>query len=229
MLFWVFSKVLATDMSKHMSLLADLKTMVETKKVTSSGVLLLDHYTDRIQVTQAFLWSRCFKHDYSQQHEIMIRGWRSTECPQWTRKDSSSWRYKVETCMPIWLVMWGVKDSWLSRTTPRLGAHQLMWSRCCPGRPKRSWHGDKSPGIYCRPATFSRLAVIHDEMPTRHSEIRVERWVPEGREGVAELRVIGIAVVWKPMWGYDLTDTPFFSNREPIWFVYQILNHSEQK
>uniref|UniRef100_G3NWA1 Phosphodiesterase n=1 Tax=Gasterosteus aculeatus aculeatus TaxID=481459 RepID=G3NWA1_GASAC len=42
--------VLATDMSKHMSLLADLKTMVETKKVTSSGVLLLDNYTDRIQV-----------------------------------------------------------------------------------------------------------------------------------------------------------------------------------
>ncbi|NWT10089.1 PDE4D phosphodiesterase, partial [Vireo altiloquus] len=44
--------VLATDMSKHMSLLADLKTMVETKKVTSSGVLLLDNYTDRIQVGQ---------------------------------------------------------------------------------------------------------------------------------------------------------------------------------
>lgn len=38
-------------MSKHMSLLADLKTMVETKKVTSSGVLLLDNYTDRIQVS----------------------------------------------------------------------------------------------------------------------------------------------------------------------------------
>lgn len=35
-----------------MSLLADLKTMVETKKVTSSGVLLLDNYTDRIQVRQ---------------------------------------------------------------------------------------------------------------------------------------------------------------------------------
>lgn len=47
-------KVLATDMSKHMSLLADLKTMVETKKVTSSGVLLLDNYTDRIQVGQRF-------------------------------------------------------------------------------------------------------------------------------------------------------------------------------
>lgn len=46
----VVAQVLATDMSKHMSLLADLKTMVETKKVTSSGVLLLDNYTDRIQV-----------------------------------------------------------------------------------------------------------------------------------------------------------------------------------
>lgn len=35
-----------------MNLLADLKTMVETKKVTSSGVLLLDNYSDRIQVNQ---------------------------------------------------------------------------------------------------------------------------------------------------------------------------------
>ena len=45
-----FLQVLATDMSKHMNLLADLKTMVETKKVTSLGVLLLDNYSDRIQV-----------------------------------------------------------------------------------------------------------------------------------------------------------------------------------
>jgi cAMP-specific phosphodiesterase 4 len=44
--------VLATDMSKHMTLLADLKTMVETKKVAGSGVLLLDNYNDRIQVLQ---------------------------------------------------------------------------------------------------------------------------------------------------------------------------------
>ena len=36
-------------MSKHMSLLADLKTMVETKKVAEKGVLLLDNYIDRIQ------------------------------------------------------------------------------------------------------------------------------------------------------------------------------------
>ncbi|NXD18344.1 PDE4D phosphodiesterase, partial [Nothocercus nigrocapillus] len=43
------AQVLATDMSKHMNLLADLKTMVETKKVTSLGVLLLDNYSDRIQ------------------------------------------------------------------------------------------------------------------------------------------------------------------------------------
>ena len=39
-------------MSKHMSLLADLKTMVETKKVACSGVLLLDNFPDRIQVLQ---------------------------------------------------------------------------------------------------------------------------------------------------------------------------------
>ncbi|XP_059100281.1 cAMP-specific 3',5'-cyclic phosphodiesterase 4C isoform X2 [Peromyscus eremicus] len=45
----VIDMVLATDMSKHMSLLADLKTMVETKRVTSLGVLLLDNYSDRIQ------------------------------------------------------------------------------------------------------------------------------------------------------------------------------------
>ena len=50
----VIDMVLATDMSKHMSLLADLKTMVETKKVAGSGVLLLDNYTDRIQVSLLF-------------------------------------------------------------------------------------------------------------------------------------------------------------------------------
>lgn len=51
-------QVLATDMSKHMNLLADLKTMVETKKVTSLGVLLLDNYSDRIQVYFELLWSK---------------------------------------------------------------------------------------------------------------------------------------------------------------------------
>ena len=49
-IFYFIPQVLATDMSKHMSLLADLKTMVETKKVAGSGVLLLDNYIDRIQV-----------------------------------------------------------------------------------------------------------------------------------------------------------------------------------
>ncbi|KFO22596.1 cAMP-specific 3',5'-cyclic phosphodiesterase 4C [Fukomys damarensis] len=48
----VIDMVLATDMSKHMNLLADLKTMVETKKVASLGILLLDTYADRIQVLQ---------------------------------------------------------------------------------------------------------------------------------------------------------------------------------
>ena len=46
---WTF-QVLATDMSKHMSLLADLKTMVETKKVAGSEVVLLDQYSERIEV-----------------------------------------------------------------------------------------------------------------------------------------------------------------------------------
>lgn len=51
MLSWLgLPQVLATDMSKHMNYLADMKTMVETKKVTSLGVLLLDNYSDRIQV-----------------------------------------------------------------------------------------------------------------------------------------------------------------------------------
>ena len=48
----VIDMVLATDMSKHMSLLADLKTMVEAKKVAGSGVIALDNYNDRIQVLQ---------------------------------------------------------------------------------------------------------------------------------------------------------------------------------
>ncbi|VDP73892.1 unnamed protein product [Echinostoma caproni] len=48
----VIELVLATDMSKHMSLLADLRTMVETKKVSGSGVLNLDNYSDRIQILQ---------------------------------------------------------------------------------------------------------------------------------------------------------------------------------
>ena len=58
-----FLKVLATDMSKHMNLLADLKTMVETKKVTSSGVLLLDNYSDRIQVSHSLI-STAVIHNY---------------------------------------------------------------------------------------------------------------------------------------------------------------------
>ncbi|CAH8493324.1 unnamed protein product [Dicrocoelium dendriticum] len=48
----VIELVLATDMSKHMSLLADLRTMVEAKKVSGSGVLNLDNYSDRLQILQ---------------------------------------------------------------------------------------------------------------------------------------------------------------------------------
>ena len=51
----VIDMVLATDMSKHMSLLAELKTMVETKKVTGSGVIDLESYQNRMIVLQNML------------------------------------------------------------------------------------------------------------------------------------------------------------------------------
>jgi cAMP-specific phosphodiesterase 4 len=50
----VIDMVLATDMSKHMSLLAELKTMVETKKVSGSGFIVLESYQDRIRVSFVF-------------------------------------------------------------------------------------------------------------------------------------------------------------------------------
>lgn len=50
----VIDMVLATDMSKHMSLLAELKTMVETKKVSNSGLIVLESYQDRIRVSLFF-------------------------------------------------------------------------------------------------------------------------------------------------------------------------------
>ncbi|CCD69646.1 Phosphodiesterase [Caenorhabditis elegans] len=51
----VIDMVLATDMSKHMSLLADLKTMVEAKKVAGNNVIVLDKYNDKIQVLQSMI------------------------------------------------------------------------------------------------------------------------------------------------------------------------------
>jgi len=61
---YVVAQVLATDMSKHMGLLADLKTMVETKKVTGPGALVLDNFTERMQVGlllfRAVLWKVSF-------------------------------------------------------------------------------------------------------------------------------------------------------------------------
>ena len=47
----IIDMVLATDMSKHMSLLAELKTMVESKKVAGSGFIVLETYQDRIRVS----------------------------------------------------------------------------------------------------------------------------------------------------------------------------------
>ena len=44
-------------MSRHMDLLAHLKTMVETRKISGAGVLTLDTYNERIQASHARLIS----------------------------------------------------------------------------------------------------------------------------------------------------------------------------
>jgi cAMP-specific phosphodiesterase 4 len=51
----IIEMVLATDMSKHMSLLAELKTMVETKKVSGSGLVVLESHQDKLIVLQNML------------------------------------------------------------------------------------------------------------------------------------------------------------------------------
>jgi len=44
-------QVLATDMNKHMEHVAHLKTMVETRRISSgSRQLIMDSYSNRIQV-----------------------------------------------------------------------------------------------------------------------------------------------------------------------------------
>ncbi|KAA0200952.1 Phosphodiesterase [Fasciolopsis buskii] len=51
----VISLVLSTDMSKHMSLLADLKTMVESQRASGSNVINLDTYSSRIQILESLV------------------------------------------------------------------------------------------------------------------------------------------------------------------------------
>ncbi|BHF82313.1 cAMP-specific 3',5'-cyclic phosphodiesterase 4D [Sparganum proliferum] len=48
----VIDMVLATDMSKHMSLLADLKTTVESKRASGSSIISLDTYSTRILILE---------------------------------------------------------------------------------------------------------------------------------------------------------------------------------
>ena len=43
-------QVLATDMSVHFKHLAELKTLLETKKLTNDGILELDNYKERSEV-----------------------------------------------------------------------------------------------------------------------------------------------------------------------------------
>ncbi|KAL7058315.1 hypothetical protein AAHC03_017175 [Spirometra sp. Aus1] len=51
----VIELVLATDMSKHVNLLAELRTMVETKELAGTGFLSLDDHNDRSLVLQCML------------------------------------------------------------------------------------------------------------------------------------------------------------------------------
>uniref|UniRef100_A0A183T6Q5 PDEase domain-containing protein n=1 Tax=Schistocephalus solidus TaxID=70667 RepID=A0A183T6Q5_SCHSO len=48
----VIDMVLATDMSKHMSLIADLKTTVESKRASGSSIINLDTYSTRILILE---------------------------------------------------------------------------------------------------------------------------------------------------------------------------------
>ncbi|NWR23422.1 PDE4B phosphodiesterase, partial [Emberiza fucata] len=113
----VIDMVLATDMSKHMSLLADLKTMVETKKVTSSGVLLLDNYTDRIQQDKMHpaLLSPLMT------NSLRAGSWENWLCPlnfllapafseTYLRFDSGEGISPTQHC--VWVQLW-VSDNWV--------------------------------------------------------------------------------------------------------------------
>ena len=47
----VIDLVLATDMSKHLSLMSDIKTTVESSKVAHNGKLVLESYNERMLVS----------------------------------------------------------------------------------------------------------------------------------------------------------------------------------
>jgi len=47
----VIDMVLATDMARHLKHLGELKTLLETKKVANEGILVLDKYKDRLEVS----------------------------------------------------------------------------------------------------------------------------------------------------------------------------------
>ncbi|CAH8571833.1 unnamed protein product [Schistosoma mattheei] len=51
----VIALVLSTDMSKHMSLLADLKTTVEKQKAFQGNVINLDSYSARMQILECII------------------------------------------------------------------------------------------------------------------------------------------------------------------------------
>ena len=127
-------QVLATDMSKHMSLLADLKTMVETKKVAGSGVLLLDNYTDRIQVSTTFIFASWWIGSVSYVVDRSYRIWcivltcpdQQNHCPFIGAGAIESWKNffnkVIKNVRPVWISAPCVID-----TMPQLKSHRYYF------------------------------------------------------------------------------------------------------
>ena len=118
-IFEIFLQVLATDMSKHMSLLADLKTMVETKKVAGSGVLLLDNYTDRIQV-----WK---------QHKIINSTVWGSEIEPFYINRRAQFRF------PILYTRFHIDTHPISKVLQRLPRYTGLWAGWGLGHMLQSW------------------------------------------------------------------------------------------
>uniref|UniRef100_A0AAZ3NRF1 Phosphodiesterase n=1 Tax=Oncorhynchus tshawytscha TaxID=74940 RepID=A0AAZ3NRF1_ONCTS len=159
----VIDMVLATDMSKHMSLLADLKTMVETKKVTSSGVLLLDHYTDRIQVLRNMV--HCADLSNPTKPLVVYREWTERIMEEFFRQgDKERERgMEISPCVTNTLLLWR-RVRWASSTTlcTLCGRRGGTW---CTLMPRTSWTLWRTTGTGTR-APSPRAPSPHPQSPS---------------------------------------------------------------
>ncbi|KAF3852598.1 hypothetical protein F7725_005953 [Dissostichus mawsoni] len=155
--------VLATDMSKHMTLLADLKTMVETKKVTSSGVLLLDHYNERIQALPLYRqWTeRIMEEFFRQGDKERERGMEiSAMCDKHTASVEKS------------------QVGFIDYIVHRCGRRGRTW---CTGRSGAAGHSGGEQGV-----VPEHHAPIPLSPPDRH--LQIDRFQSNGGTGDAEER-----------------------------------------